>query len=468
MVQYPTVIALPNSSPAKTVQEFIAYAKSTPGRTFATPGHGTGPHLAGELFKRAAGIELTHVPYRGAAPAINDLIPGRVDSFFNNIAPVVPLMQQGQVRGLAVTTARSARPPRPTCRPSPKSGLPGFDVPGWYAIFVPAKSPPEIVAKMNADINTALADPARQGQARRARPVRRRLDAGSARQLRQEPRPRSGGRSSRPPGITHQGITHVRSAMRRARVGYALPSVLAPAQGVLTTLLTARERNVERRCRHRAGEDCARPARDEHIPLAIFYMVVSGVVFTASSAASKWLIAIYPIGEVLFARTCVALITIASFVLPTAGFAVYRTRRLGAHAMRACSQAASQSMLLVAFSLMPLAGATAIMFSSPIFATLASAYFLHEKVGPTRWTVLLVGFLGVLVIASPGADSFQIGALFALGNAVLFGTVVAGVRGMTATEFDRDADHVSAHACSPPPMALTLPFGFVMPTGFDA
>ena len=82
----------------------------------------------------------------------------------------------------------------------------------------------------------------------------------------------------------------------------------------------------------------------------------------------------------------------------------------------------------------PLAGATAIMFSSPIFATLASAYFLHEKVGPTRWAVLLVGFLGVLVIASPGADSFQIGALFALGNAVLFGTVVAGVRGMAATE----------------------------------
>lgn len=159
VVQYPTVIALPNSSPARTVQEFIAYAKSTPGRTFATPGHGTGPHLAGELFKRTAGIELTHVPYRGAAPAINDLIPGRVDSFFNNIAPVVPLMKQGQVRGLAVTTARrsAAAPDVPTIA---ESGLPGFDVPGWYAIFVPAKSPPEIVAKMNRDIVAAIADPA--------------------------------------------------------------------------------------------------------------------------------------------------------------------------------------------------------------------------------------------------------------------------------------------------------------------
>jgi tripartite-type tricarboxylate transporter receptor subunit TctC len=159
VVQYPTIIALPNISPARTVPEFIAYAKSTPGRTFATPGHGTGPHLAGELFKRAAGIELTHVPYRGAAPALNDLIPGRVDSFFNNIAPVVPLMRQGQVRGLAVTTARrsAAAPEVPTIA---ESGLPGFDVPGWYAIFVPAKSPAEIVAKMNADVIAALADPA--------------------------------------------------------------------------------------------------------------------------------------------------------------------------------------------------------------------------------------------------------------------------------------------------------------------
>jgi tripartite-type tricarboxylate transporter receptor subunit TctC len=163
VVQYPTIVALPNSSPAKTVPDFIAYAKSSPGRTFGTPGHGTGPHLAGELFKRIAGIELQHVPYRGAAPGLNDLIPGRIDSFFNNIAPVVPLMNQGQVRGLAVTTAKrsAAAPEVPTIA---ESGLPGFDVPGWYAIFVPAKSPPEIVAKMNADIQTALAEPGVKGK----------------------------------------------------------------------------------------------------------------------------------------------------------------------------------------------------------------------------------------------------------------------------------------------------------------
>ena len=207
--------------------------------------------------------------------------------------------------------------------------------------------------------------------------------------------------------------------------------------------------------------------RVENIPLAIFYMVGSGVVFTASSAASKWLVAIYPVGEVLFSRTLVSLALMAAFILPTAGFAVFRTQRLPAHLMRATSQATSQSLLLIAFMLMPLAGATAIMFSSPIFATLASAYFLHEKVGPTRWFALLVGFLGVLVIASPGADSFQVGALFALGNAILFGTVVAGVRGMTATE---SADTLIMYQLSllTVAYALTLPFAFTMPTGFDA
>ncbi|MBV8835954.1 MAG: DMT family transporter, partial [Alphaproteobacteria bacterium] len=178
----------------------------------------------------------------------------------------------------------------------------------------------------------------------------------------------------------------------------------------------------------------AQIARRDHIPLAVFYMIASGAVFNCANAASKWLIATYPIGEVLFVRTLVALLTMGMFIIPMTGFAVYRTRKLGAHLMRATSQVGSQTMLLIAFSLMPLAGATAIMFSSPIFSTLASAYFLGEKVGTARWSVLLIGFLGVLIIANPGADSFQIGALFALGNAILFGTVVAGVRGMSTTE----------------------------------
>jgi drug/metabolite transporter (DMT)-like permease len=207
--------------------------------------------------------------------------------------------------------------------------------------------------------------------------------------------------------------------------------------------------------------------RRTHIPLAIFLMITSGAVFSGSNAASKWLIASYPIGEVLFARTLVGLLTLAAFILPVTGLAVYRTSRPRAHALRACSQVGSQTMLLIAFSLMPLAGAVAIMFSSPIFSTLASSYFLHEKVGPVRWAVLLVGFLGVLVIANPGADTFQVGALFAFGNAVLFGTVVAGVRGMAATESANTLTMFQLTILTAV-YAFALLFGFVMPTSFDA
>jgi drug/metabolite transporter (DMT)-like permease len=191
-------------------------------------------------------------------------------------------------------------------------------------------------------------------------------------------------------------------------------------------------------------------------------------VFSCGNAASKWLVTSYPIGEILFVRSLVALLTMAAFILPTAGLAVYRTTKLRAHAIRACSQFGSQTMLLIAFGMMPLAGATAIMFSSPIFSTLASSYFLHERVGAVRWVVLLIGFLGVLVIANPGADTFQIGALFALGNAVLFGTVVAGVRGMSSSESAQTLVmyQLSFLTCA---YALTLPFfGVTMPDGFSA
>src|SRR5262245_48156806 len=159
VVQYPTIIVAPNSSPAKTLREFIAHAKANEGKlTMATPGYGTGPHLAAELFKRVAGIQLTHVPYRGAAPALQDVIPGRVDCFFNNIAPVMPLINEGQVRALAVTTAKRT-PAAPDIPTVAESGMPGFDVAGWYAFFVPAKTPPEIVRKMHADTVATLAEP---------------------------------------------------------------------------------------------------------------------------------------------------------------------------------------------------------------------------------------------------------------------------------------------------------------------
>src|SRR5690606_1080421 len=136
------------------------------------------------------------------------------------------------------------------------------------------------------------------------------------------------------------------------------------------------------------------PPRQEQIPRAIFYMVSAGAIFTCSSATSKWLVQTYPVGEVLFSRVLVSLVLFSAFVLPTTGLAVLHTRKLRAHVARGVSQFTSQSLLLIAFSMMPLASATAINFSAPLFATLASLAFLKEPVGRVRWVALVVGFFG--------------------------------------------------------------------------
>jgi tripartite-type tricarboxylate transporter receptor subunit TctC len=154
---FPFFMCIPNSSPAKSVQEFIAYAKEKRGTlTFATPGPGTPPHMAGELFKRMAGIELVHVPYRGASYA--DLIAGRIDlQFASGVA--LELIKSGQVRGLAVSSAKrnAAAPAVPTVA---EAGVPGFEVSSWFAFFSPARTPPDIIKKISADTVAALADPA--------------------------------------------------------------------------------------------------------------------------------------------------------------------------------------------------------------------------------------------------------------------------------------------------------------------
>jgi drug/metabolite transporter (DMT)-like permease len=206
--------------------------------------------------------------------------------------------------------------------------------------------------------------------------------------------------------------------------------------------------------------------RRENIPLGILHMVGATIVFSASSASSKWLVATYPIGEVLFTRSMVSLITCALFILPTTGLMVFRTRRLRHHVMRSFSQFVSQTFLIIAFSLMPFAGAIAINFSAPLFATLVSIIMLKEKVGAARWTALLVGFFGVLIFTNPGAGTFQSGALFALGNAILYGTVTAAVRGMTATESIETLTmyQLLLITCF---FSLLLPFGFTMPTRHD-
>ena len=160
LCEYANIMAVPMSSPAHSVAEFIAYAKANRGKvTFASSGHGTSVHLSGELFKRMAGIEMLHVPYRGAGPALNDLLPGRVDVMFNNIGAVLPLIQGGKLRGLAVTTAKRT-PAVPQLPPIAEAGVPGFDVSSWYALFAPARTPPEIIGKMHADTVAALTDPA--------------------------------------------------------------------------------------------------------------------------------------------------------------------------------------------------------------------------------------------------------------------------------------------------------------------
>jgi len=148
---------VPNSSPAYSVQEFINLAKSNPGKmTMASPGTGSAPYLAEMLFLQMAGIQMTHVPYRGASPAFADLLPGRVDCYFGS-GQLLSYSRSGQVRLLASTGAKrsAATPDTPTIA---ESGVPGYEVSAWQALFAPAKTPPEIVRKISADARTALTD----------------------------------------------------------------------------------------------------------------------------------------------------------------------------------------------------------------------------------------------------------------------------------------------------------------------
>src|ERR1700710_2879029 len=156
LITQPNLMCVPNSSPAKSVQEFIAYCNDNKGRvTYASSGNGTTLHLSGELFKRLANVEMTHIPYRGGAPAINDLIPGRVDVIFDNMPSILSHVKGGSLRGLAVTTKErvAATPDLPTIA---ESGVPGFDVFSWFGFFVPTRTPQDVIAKINADTNAAL------------------------------------------------------------------------------------------------------------------------------------------------------------------------------------------------------------------------------------------------------------------------------------------------------------------------
>jgi tripartite-type tricarboxylate transporter receptor subunit TctC len=154
----PNLMMVPNSSPAKSVNEFIEYTKANRGKTtFASTGIGASPHLSGELFKRKAGIDMTHVPYRGAGLAMNDLIPGRVDVMFSNLPGVISQHQSRTIRGLAVTSAK--RSPAVPELPTIGESVPGYEASGWWALLVQAKTPTEIVTKIHADVVAALGHP---------------------------------------------------------------------------------------------------------------------------------------------------------------------------------------------------------------------------------------------------------------------------------------------------------------------
>src|SRR5205085_1560258 len=158
MCVYPNIMAVSLSSPDHSVQDYIARAKANPGKvTYCSSGVGTSLHLCGELFKRMAGIELTHIPYRGAAPALNDLLPGRTDAIFANFPSTLPYVQDGRLRGLAVTTAE--RQPEVPNLPAIAEIVPGYDVSSWFALFVSAKTPRELIEKLNRDAVMALQTP---------------------------------------------------------------------------------------------------------------------------------------------------------------------------------------------------------------------------------------------------------------------------------------------------------------------
>ena len=155
----PNVLIVNPSLPVHSVREFIAYAKAHPGTlNFGSGSTGSAGHLAGELFKRMAGIDMTHVPYKGAAPAMTDLIAGQVQLMFDNLASALTQIKAGKVRALAVTTAKRT-PLAPDLPTIAESGLPGFDINTWFGLFVPAKTPQPVVQRLHDEFVKALNAP---------------------------------------------------------------------------------------------------------------------------------------------------------------------------------------------------------------------------------------------------------------------------------------------------------------------
>jgi tripartite-type tricarboxylate transporter receptor subunit TctC len=158
IVRTPNVMEVTNSLPVKTVAEFIAYCKANPGKiNMASSGNGTSVHMSGELFKFMTGCDMVHVPYKGAGPALVDLIAGQVHVLFDNLPSSVGHIKAGTIRALAVTSAE--REPSFPDLPTIGETVPGYEATAWFGIGMPKGTPREIIDKVNAEVNRALADP---------------------------------------------------------------------------------------------------------------------------------------------------------------------------------------------------------------------------------------------------------------------------------------------------------------------
>ena len=158
LIRTPNVMEVTNSFPAKTVAEFIAYCKANPGKiNMASSGSGTSVHLSGELFKSMTGCEMLHVPYKGAGPALTDLIAGQVHVLFDNLPSSIGHIKGRKIRALAVTSAQH-EPSMPEL-PTVGETVPGYEATAWFGIGMPRGTPRDIIDKVNAEVNRALADP---------------------------------------------------------------------------------------------------------------------------------------------------------------------------------------------------------------------------------------------------------------------------------------------------------------------
>lgn len=157
------ILVVPMSSPIRTVSDLVEHAKRNPGLTYGSPGIGTSVHIAGAMFALAAGVEMTHVPYRGGGPALTDLVSGHLNLMFGNASSTLPFVREGALRAIAVTSAQRA-PYLPNIPTVAESGLPGVVIDEWYAFVGPAGIPQPIVERLNTGLNGIVTQPAERAR----------------------------------------------------------------------------------------------------------------------------------------------------------------------------------------------------------------------------------------------------------------------------------------------------------------